>query len=233
MDFIFMLTRQDRTVIDAERVLAEVFAIGVRHIGFKDIGVDRAVLDRLNRTIKRDGGTSYMEVVSTTPEACLASARVAVEIGVDCLLGGTEVQRTMEILGGSDIAYFPFVGRPEGHPTRLGGDPASVAQDCRRVEALGCAGVDLLAYRATDADPVGLIAAARASMAGRLIVAGSIDSPDRVHEVAMAGADAFTIGSAAFDGSFTPDKGALSSQVEDILAATEASARHANQGAAQ
>ena len=83
MDFIFMLTRQDRTVTDAERVLAEVFALGVRHIGFKDIGVDRTVLDRLNRTIKQDGGTSYMEVVSTTPEACLASARVAAESGVE------------------------------------------------------------------------------------------------------------------------------------------------------
>ncbi|MDA0704513.1 MAG: HisA/HisF-related TIM barrel protein [Proteobacteria bacterium] len=229
MEFIFMLTRQDRTVVDAERVLAEVFAIGVRHIGFKDIGVDRTVLDRLNRTIKQDGGTSYMEVVSATPEACLASARVAAEIGVDCLLGGTEVSRTMEIVGRSGIAYFPFVGRPEGHPTRLGGDPVSVAEDCRRAEAQGCAGVDLLAYRATDSDPVGLIASARASLAGRLIVAGSIDSPDRVRDVALAGADAFTIGSAAFDGSFAPDKGALSSQVEDILAAVAASARHAKQ----
>ena len=224
MDFIFMLTRQDRTVTDAERVLAEVFALGVRHIGFKDIGVDRTVLDRLNRTIKQDGGTSYMEVVSTTPEACLASARVAAEIGVDCLLGGTEVVRTIEIVGRSGIAFYPFVGRPEGHPTRLGGGPDSVAEDCRRVEALGCGGVDLLAYRATDADPVGLIASARASLAGRLIVAGSIDSPLRVREVAMAGADAFTIGSAAFDGSFAPNKGALASQVEDILAAAAASA---------
>lgn len=233
MDFIFMLTRQDRTVADAETVLAEVLALGVRHVGFKDIGVDRGVLGRLNRTIKTAGGISYMEVVSTTPEACLASARVAVEIGVDRLLGGTEVVRTMEIIGRAGIAYYPFVGRPEGHPTRLGGGPDSIAEDCRRVEALGCAGVDLLAYRATEADPVGLIAAARASLKGRLIVAGSIDSPVRVREVAMAGADAFTIGSAAFDGSFSPEKGALASQIEDILAATQASASKVPQEAEQ
>ena len=233
MDFIFMLTRQDRTVADAETVLAEVLALGVRHVGFNDIGVDRGVLGRLNRTIKTAGGISYMEVVSTTPEACLASARVAVEIGVDRLLGGTEVVRTMEIIGRAGIAYYPFVGRPEGHPTRLGGGPDSIAEDCRRVEALGCAGVDLLAYRATEADPVGLIAAARASLKGRLIVAGSIDSPVRVREVAMAGADAFTIGSAAFDGSFSPEKGALASQIEDILAATQASASKVPQEAEQ
>ena len=37
--------------------------------------------------------------------------------------------------------------------------------------------------------------------------------------MADAGANAFTIGSAAFDGSFSPRKGALASQLQDILAA--------------
>ena len=37
--------------------------------------------------------------------------------------------------------------------------------------------------------------------------------------LAEAGANAFTIGSAAFDGSFSPRKGALASQLGDILEA--------------
>jgi uncharacterized protein related to proFAR isomerase len=57
------------------------------------------------------------------------------------------------------------------------------------------------------------------ALAGRLIVAGSIGSPERVREIAAAGVDAFTIGTAAFDGSFSPRKGALRSQLHDILIA--------------
>jgi hypothetical protein len=39
---------------------------------------------------------------------------------------------------------------------------------------MGCAGIDLLAYRATDAEPLDLVRAARAATSGRLVVAGSI-----------------------------------------------------------
>lgn len=219
MEFIFMLTRDDQTIEDGLEVLEFVTRTGVRHIGFKDVGVDRETLAGLTDRIKVAGAVSYMEVVSTTLEACLASARTALEIGVDRLLGGTEIEPTLALLEGSGIAYFPFPGRPEGHPTRLGGRPEDVAADCRRFEALGCAGADLLAYRAVEADPIDLVRAARGALTGELIVAGSIDSPERIQALAEAGADAFTIGSAAFDGSFSPRKGSLRSQLRDILAA--------------
>jgi hypothetical protein len=219
MEFIFMLTRDDQTIKDSLDVIDIISNTGVRHIGFKDIGVDRGTLAALNDRIKGLGAVSYMEVVSTTSEACLSSARTAREVGVDRLLGGTEVEGTLEILQGSAIAYYPFPGRPEGHPTRLHGSPGDVAADCRRIEALGCAGVDLLAYRAVDADPLDLVGAAREALSGELIVAGSIDGPEQIRALGAAGVDAFTIGTAAFDGSFSPRKGSLRSQLRDILAA--------------
>jgi hypothetical protein len=219
IDFIFMLTRQDQTILDGLEVLEDIRGVGLRHIGFKDVGVDMATLKALNRAIKDMGATSYLEVVSETPEACLASARNAVEIGVDRLMGGTDAKAVLEIVAGSGIEYLPFPGRPEGHPTRLGGTPDEVEAQCRAFRAQGCAGVDLLAYRATEADPVALVRAARRGTDGYLVVAGSIDSPARIRAVADAGADGFTIGSAAFDGSFSPRKGALVSQLSDVLAA--------------
>ena len=215
-----MLTRDDQTVEDCLEVYDIIENTGVMHVGFKDLGVDRASLERLNARIKSSGATSYMEVVSTTEEACLNSARTAVEIGVDRLLGGANVEPMLALLEGSAVAYYPFPGRPEGHPTRLHGTPEDIAADCRRVEALGCAGVDLLAYRAVDADPLELVRAARAALEGTLIVAGSIDTPARIRGLAEAGVDAFTIGTAAFDGSFSPRKGSLRSQLGDILAAS-------------
>ena len=89
-----------------------------------------------------------------------------------------------------------------------------------RFEKAGCAGVDLLAYRATEADPIELVRAARKAMKGVLLVAGSVDGPARVRELKDAGADAFTVGSAAFDLSFAPGKGTLRAQLEAILDAT-------------
>ena len=219
IDFIFMLTRRDQTVIDCLETFEDVRSTGVAHVGFKDVGVPMETLKALNAQIKASGATSYMEVVSETREDCVRAARNAVEIGVDRLLGGSEVKSILDILAGTKIEYLPFPGRPEGHPTRLGGSPDNVESDCRQFAEMGCAGVDLLAYRATEADPLDLVRAARRAMDGYLVVAGSIDSPERIRVVAEAGADGFTIGTAALEGAFSPRKGALKSQLSDILAA--------------
>ena len=44
--FIFMLTRNDRTVDDASDQLQTALALGVRHSGFKDIGLPPFDKDR-------------------------------------------------------------------------------------------------------------------------------------------------------------------------------------------
>jgi methylmalonyl-CoA mutase cobalamin-binding subunit len=217
MDFVFMLTRSDQTVTDCLDVLEDIRPLGLTHIGFKDVGVPPEILAELSRRIKAMGATSYMEVVSTSREACLRSARVARDIAIDRLLGGTQVEEVLEILAGSQVRYLPFPGRPFEHPTKLAGSAAQVEDDCRRFQAMGCAGVDLLAYRATEADPLELVRAARRGTDGVLLVAGSVHTPAQIRELAAAGADAFTIGSSVFDGSFSPRLGSLRSQLRAVL----------------
>jgi len=212
-----MLTRSDQTVSDCLDVLDEIRPVGLTHIGFKDVGVSPETLAELARRIKAQGATSYMEVVSTSTEACLRSARVAREIGVDRLLGGTQVEEVLAIVAGSTTTYHPFPGKPFDHPTKLAGSPADVEADCRRFAQLGCAGVDLLAYRATEADPLELVRAARRGTPGYLLVAGSVGGAEQIRALKAAGADAFTIGSAAFDGSFSPLQGSLRSQLTAIV----------------
>lgn len=219
MDFIFMLTRDDRTVADCLSVLDGIADLGIRHIGFKDIGVSPEIVGELNRRIKRSGATSYLEVVSLSPEDASRAARRAREIGVDCLLGGGDMAMMRDAIAGSAIRFFPFVGRPEGHPTQLFGDAARIAEDCRRSDALGCAGIDLLAFRAVEAAPIALIREARAALQGKLIVAGSIDSPSRIAELAALGVDAFTIGSALFSQRFAADRPSLRAQLAEVIAA--------------
>jgi len=219
MDFIFMLTRNDRTVEDCLEVFEEIAPLGLKHVGFKDVGAPPETLKTLVQAIHESGATSYMEVVSETPEACIRSARIGAELGVQRLLGGTQVDEVMSMLNGTGTKYYPFPGKPLGHPTKLGGAPADVEAHCRAFAARGCAGADLLAYRATEADPVELIAAARRGIGGgHLIVAGSVASVERIRDVAAAGADAFTIGSAVFDGSYARNSGSIRLQLRRVLA---------------
>ncbi len=161
MYFILMLTQHDETVPNCLDMLEQVLPLDLRHIGFKDVGVSHETLVEPNRRIKNAGATSYMEVVSESPAAYLNSARTAVDIGVDRLLGGTDIGAVKAILPGTGIAYFPFPGHPVDHPTRLEGRPEDIAKDCRAYMAEGCAGADLLAYRAVDAAPIDLVKAAR------------------------------------------------------------------------
>jgi hypothetical protein len=222
MDFIFMLTRQDRTVEDCLDLFRLVQPLGLKHVGFKDVGVTPDVLETLSRAIRASGALSYMEVVSTEPETCLASARIAAELGVDCLMGGTEVAAMLEILRKTETRLFPFPGYPRGHPTRLAGAPEDIETHCRDFVALGCAGADLLAYRATEADPLALIRAARRGLGDkRLIVAGSIVSKTQIRAIAAAGADAFTIGSAVLEGGYAPGMGSVLSQLGAVQADLE------------
>jgi hypothetical protein len=218
MDFIFMLTRHDQTVADAHQVLDMALTTGVRRIGFKDVGATLEELGLLTEAIREAGAVSYMEVVSTTSEAVRRSLGTAADIGVDYILGGQDLELAREAFPGGLERFFPFPGKPHGHPTALGGRPRDVARDCEAYVDAGCGGVDLLAFRATEAEPLELVRAARASLAGReLIVAGSVDSPERIRALAEAGVDAFTIGSAIFDGSFSPNKGSFLSQLLDVL----------------
>ena len=221
MDFIFMLTRNDRTVEDADCLVDQVCDLGVTHIGFKDVGVPSAKMQELVSRIRHRGGVCYLEVVSTTPESVIRSLESGAALGVDRILGGTDLPAARRILG--DLSrYFPFPGRPVGHPTRLEGSAALVAEHCGRAQAMGCGGVDLLAYRATQAEPLDLVRAARNALpGGKLIVAGSVNSRQQIRALSESGVDAFTIGSAVFDGSFSPAKGSLRGQVLDILEACD------------
>ena len=156
--------------------------------------------------------------------AARRSAEMAAEIAVDRLLGGTEVAATLDILAGSGISYFPFPGHPVDHPTRLKGRPQDVAEHCRRFLDQGAAGADLLAYRAVDAEPLALVKAARQALGtAPLIVAGSIDSKERINDLAQAGVDAFTIGTAIFENAVVPERPGLTEQLKCVAAWAAAS----------
>ncbi len=217
IEFIFMLTRDDVTVSDAREIYARVAGSGVRHVGCKDVGLPREELAELMDEIRANGHTSYLEVVSETPEATLRSARVATEVRPDYLIGGTLVEPVQEILAGTGIRFFPYIGEVVGHPCLLRGRIEEIAADARRVEQLGVDGINLLAYR-YDGDVDALVEAVVDATSLPVIAAGSVDSAQRIRALADRGVWAFTIGTAALDGKLVPGAG-LDRQLEYTLAA--------------
>lgn len=219
-DFIFMLTSNDRTVPDARARLEEVLAGGARHIGFKDVGLPITELKALADEIRAAGGRSYLEVVSLDAESELASAKAAVELDVDCLLGGTRAAEVVALTKSHPIRYFPFPGKVVGYPSVLEGGIDDIVASARALTALeGVHGLDLLAYRFQGDVPALMQAVCRASDKP-VVMAGSIDREERVFEAAEAGASGFTVGTAALSGEFPAEGEGLTAQVQSILAMT-------------
>ncbi len=217
-DFIFMLTRADRTIEDAEARLPEVLGAGVSHIGFKDVGLPASALRRLARAIRDAGAMVYLEVVSLDEESEAASARMALDLEVDVLMGGVRPEVVAPVIAGSPLRYYPYPGEVVGHPCVLTGTVDSIVDSARRLlETPGVHGLDLLAYR-FDGDAAGLMRAVCAGAEGRpVVIAGSLDRPERLAAVVASGASAFTVGTAALDGAF-PAGPALREQLAHILA---------------
>ena len=200
-DFIFMLTRNDRTVAGAAEYLETALEAGVRHIGFKDIGQPVEELARLNQRIKAAGASSYLEVVSQDLDSELTSVRVALDLGVDYLRAARTWTRCCRCCR---LAHplLPASGRglrPSQHPGRHAGGDRRQRPPHRR--AAGRARLDLLAYRASVDVPM-LMAEVCRQADVPVIMAGSIDTTARIQIVRDAGAAGFTVGTAALDERF-------------------------------
>ena len=202
-DFIFMLTNQDRTVADAADRLKGVLAAGITHVGFKDIGLPFDKLLDLASAIKASGATLYLEVVSLDEESERRSAQAAIDLGVDILMGGTRPNVVLPLIASRNIRYYPFPGKIVGHPSKLEGTIQTIVESARQLTAIkGVSGLDLLAYR-FNGDVEELMTRVCEAVDKPVVVAGSIDSAERMAAVVRSGAAGFTIGTAAFNGAFS------------------------------
>jgi pyridoxal biosynthesis lyase PdxS len=213
--FIFMLTRNDQTVINAREVYQSIRHCGLRYVGFKDIGLPLEELKLLANDIRHDGCKVMLEVVSSTQDSELRSVEAAIELRVDYLLGGRHAKEAVKLLKKCDIQYFPFAGHTVGHPTKLTGSVQEIVEDAKQLCALdGVHGLDLLAYRFAGNVP-DLAQQVVQAVKKPVIAAGSIDRPERIQAMRAAGMWAFTVGSALFDGLFPANS--MKAQVESVL----------------
>ena len=201
-EFIFMLTHEDVTVENALEVYDEVRDAGLRYVGFKDVGPPFDELKLLAEAIHEGGQEVMLEVVSERKEDELRSARAALDLGVDYLLGGTHADEVAEIVAGTGVRYCPFPGRIVGHPSLLRGSVEEISESARRLAAMDVVwGLDLLAYR-YDGDVDALVRSVVGAADVPIIAAGSVDDAEKIRRLSDSGVWGFTVGSAIFDGSF-------------------------------
>jgi uncharacterized protein related to proFAR isomerase len=213
-EFIFMETYNDMTRSDAINVYKEIRDTKIKFIGFKDIGLPIGQLKELHSMMKKDRRTTFLEVVSASEKETIQSTKVALELGVDYLIGGTYVDSTLPLIKNKNIKYFPYVGKIVDHPCKLRGSIEEMVQDTKKVKEKAIPGINLLAYR-YNGDAEKLIEKV-SSVGLPMIVAGSIDSYERVRKMKEMGIWAFTIGGAIFDKKFVSN-GSLKDNINAVL----------------
>jgi len=213
---IVMLTQNDITVENAREVFETCADLPVDFWGFKDVGISASETRSLVEAMKEKNKVTFLEVVTYTEESCLANARLAVDSGFDYLTGTRFFTSVAEFLKDTSVRYYPFVGNVGGSPVTLKGSTQDILDDCARLEQAGVHGLDLVAYRYVDGDPVELAKRVVAAATTEVIIAGSISSVERIRIVNDINPFAFTMGSALFDNLFVPD-GDFRANLESVI----------------
>jgi len=201
---IVMLTHNDHTVTNAFDVFNNCKDLAVEHWGFKNVGLPMEKMHDLLAAMKEAGKTTVLEVVTYTEESCLSSAKMAVNYGFDYFTGSLFFDSVWDYLKAEKIKYFPFIGNVGGSPVELRGNIDEIVEEGRKLESLGVYGLDLVAYRYIEGDPINLARQVVCGVKNHVILAGSISDEERIRNVRDINPFAFTMGSALFDGKFAP-----------------------------
>lgn len=200
-ELVVMLTHNDFSVDNAEEIFEQCRDSQARYWGMKEVPLPQERMKALFTEMKKAGKITVLEVVGYTEEEGVKGAELAAACGCDILMGTMFSRRVADICHANGIRYMPFVGTITGRPSVLTGDIEEIVAEAQRVVAAGADGVDLLGYRYAG-DAVALNRALCESLPGRVCIAGSISSYQRLDEVKEAGAALFTIGGAFFENKF-------------------------------
>lgn len=216
MNLIVMLTNHDVTVSNALEVFESCQDLNVKDWGFKDVGLPEDQMKQLVKRMKECGKTTYLEVVTYTEEECLKGAQLAIQCGFDYLMGTLYYPSVGKLFQGCATKYLPFCGKVWGSPSILGESIQGIVEDAQRLtQEEGVAGLDLLAYR-FPGDAPQLIREYIKSVQVPTVIAGSIDSNQRLDFMKEIQPWGFTIGSALFAGKYK-EHGTFRENVEAVV----------------
>lgn len=212
---IIMLTYNDKTVSNALEIFDQCKELSVECWGFKNVGLPVEKMKKLVINMKETKKTTFLEVVTYNEKSCLDAAKLALECQFDYFMGTNYFESVHNLLKDKPIKYFPFCGKVSGSPSILEGSIQEIIDDVKFMGEKGVDGVDLLAYRYTG-DAEKLAQQFIESIKIPVVLAGSINSFDRLDKMKEYNPWGFTIGTAFFDKIFVKD-GSFKEQIIKVL----------------
>ena len=180
---IVMLTNNDETVENANEIFESCKDLEVEYWGFKDVGLPIVEMKKLVKSMKEAHKKTILEVVSRTEKEGMEGAKLAVECGFDYLMGTVFYEEIANYLIDKHPKYFPFCGKVHGHPSILDGSVEEIIDHAKDILKKGADGVDILAYRYIEDADKRLIKDFLKQIKKPVVLAGSINSWDRLEKV--------------------------------------------------
>ncbi|TFG91252.1 MAG: hypothetical protein E4G71_04135 [Candidatus Atribacteria bacterium] len=212
---IIMLTYNDKTVSNALEIFDQCKELPVECWGFKNIGLPVENMKRLILNMKEVKKTTFLEVVTYNEKSCLDAAKLALECQFDYFMGTVYFESVHNLLKGKPIKYFPFCGKVSSSPSILENSMQQIIDDAKLMEEKGVDGFDLLAYRYVE-NAEKLAQQFIKAIKSPVVLAGSINSFDRLDKIKQFNPWGFTIGSAFFDKIFVKG-GSFKEQISRVL----------------
>jgi len=204
-NLIVMLTHNDKTVLNAYDVFEKCKNSKAKFWGFKEEPLPLDEMKKLYSYMKSLGKTTFLEVIAYDEQNGLNGAKMAVECGVDILMGTVFYDSINNYCRDNNLKYMPFVGQVSERPSILEGDIDDMIQEANIYISKGAYGIDLLGYRYISGNPIELNKKIVEKINAPVCIAGSINSYQRLDEIKEANPWSFTIGGAFFENKFGED----------------------------
>ena len=204
-NLIVMLTHNDKTVLNAYDIFEKCKNSKAKFWGFKEEPLPLDEMKRLYSYMKSMGKTTFLEVIAYDEQNGLKGAEMAVECGVDILMGTVFYDSINNFCKENNLKYMPFVGRVSERPSILEGDIDDMIQEANIYISKGAYGIDLLGYRYISGNPIELNKKIVEKINAPVCIAGSINTYKRLDEIKEANPWSFTIGGAFFENKFGED----------------------------
>ena len=204
-NLIVMLTHNDKTVLNAYDIFEKCKNSKAKFWGFKEEPIPLDEMKRLYSYMKSMDKTTFLEVIAYDEQNGLKGAKMALECGVDILMGTVFYDSINNLCKENNLKYMPFVGQVSERPSILEGDIDDMIQEANIYISKGAYGIDLLGYRYISGNPIELNKKIVEKINAPVCIAGSINSYQRLDEIKEANPWSFTIGGAFFENKFGED----------------------------
>lgn len=196
-----MLTHNDKTIDNAWQVFDECRHSQAQFFGMKDGTFNASQMKAIFDYMKQCNKTTVLEVVQYDEIGSLEGAKLAVACQVDILMGTCFFDSVNEYCKAHQLKYMPFVGEIYGRPSILNGTTESMLAQIDFYQQKGVYGIDLLGYRYVgNAELLNQTLVSQSQLP--IVIAGSIDSVQKLDAMKHISPFAFTIGSAFFERKF-------------------------------